>query len=106
MKIGVITDCFKRPLTESLKLASELGFSGVQVYATTGEFSPESLTAERKAEIKAQLAAEGMEISALCGDMGGHGYEIAADNPERIVKTKAIIDLAVEFGTSVITTSA
>ena len=104
MKIGVITDCFKRPLEENLKLAGELGFSGVQIYATTGEFSPESLTDVKKQEIKKQLAAEGLEISALCGDMGGHGYEIAEDNPERIEKTKAIIDLAVEFGTSVITT--
>ena len=36
--------------------------------------------------------------------MGGFGYQIEADNPERIEKTKAIIDLAAEFGTSVITT--
>ena len=104
MKIGVITDCFKRPLEVSLQLAGELGFDGVQIYATTGAFSPETLTVEKKAEIKERLAAAGLEISALCGDMGGHGYEIAADNPERIEKTKAIIDLAVEFGTSVITT--
>ena len=104
MKIGVITDCFKKPLQECLDLAGELGFDGVQIYATTGEFSPESLTVEKKQEIKAQLAEKKLEISALCGDMGGHGYEIARDNPERIEKTKKIIDLAVEFGTSVITT--
>jgi len=104
MKLGVITDCFKRPLEDSLRLASQLGFSGVQIYATTGEFSPETLTAQRKQEIKALLAASNLEISALCGDMGGHGYEIEADNPARIEKTKAIIDLAVEFGTAVITT--
>ena len=104
MKIGVITDCFKLPLADSLKLAGQLGFDGVQIYATTGEFSPETLTKEKKHEIKAQLAAEGLEISALCGDMGGFGYQIEADNPERIEKTKAIIDLAAEFGTSVITT--
>ena len=104
MKIGVITDCFKRPLAESLKLAGELGFSGVQIYATTGEFSPETLTAERKTEIKNFLKESNLEISALCGDMGGYGYQIEEDNPERIEKTKAIIDLAVEFGTSVITT--
>ena len=104
MKIGVITDCFKRPLEDCLKLAGQLEFDGVQIYATTGEFSPESLSAEKKQEIKAQLAAQKLEISALCGDMGGHGYEIARDNPERIEKTKKIIDLAVEFGTSVITT--
>ena len=104
MKFGVITDCFKRQLEDSLKLAGQLGFDGVQIYATTGEFSPESLTVEKKQAIKAQLVAEGLEISALCGDMGGHGYEIEGDNAERIEKTKAIIDLAVEFGTSVITT--
>jgi sugar phosphate isomerase/epimerase len=104
MKLGVITDCFKKPLKEALTLASRLQFDGVQIYATTGEFSPQTLTPARKAEIKAQLADCGLEISALCGDMGGYGYQIEADNPERIEKTKAIIDLAVEFNTRVITT--
>jgi sugar phosphate isomerase/epimerase len=50
------------------------------------------------------LARNNLEISALCGDMGGHGFEIPADNPERIEKTKEIIDLACKFGTKVITT--
>ena len=104
MKIGVITDCFKLPLNESLRLAGKLGFDGVQIYATTGEFSPEVLTAQRKAEIKAILSEQKLEISALCGDMGGYGFQIAEDNPLRIEKTKAIIDLAEEFGVSVITT--
>ena len=104
MKIGVITDCFKLPLNDSIKLAGQLGFSGIQIYATTGEFSPATLTAERKAEIKALLKENELAISALCGDMGGHGFEIAEDNPERIEKTKRIIDLAEEFGVKVITT--
>ena len=51
MKIGVITDCFKLPLDESIKLAGKLGFDGIQIYATTGEFSPEVLTTERKSEV-------------------------------------------------------
>lgn len=104
MKTGVITDCFKLPLEDSIKLAGELGFDGIQIYATTGEFSPEALTAQRKAEIKDLLKANKLEISALCGDMGGYGFQIAKDNPERIEKTKLIIDLAEEFGTSVVTT--
>lgn len=104
MKIGVITNCFKLPLNDSIKLAGQLGFSGIQIYATTGEFSPATLTAERKAEIKALLKENQLAISALCGDMGGHGFEIAEDNPERIEKTKRIIDLAEEFGVKVITT--
>ena len=104
MKIGVITDCFKLPLADGIKLAAELGIDGIQVYATTGEFSPETLTPEAKVRYKQLLRENDLEISALCGDMGGHGFQIAKDNPERIEKTKAIIDLAVEFGAKVITT--
>ena len=65
MKIGVITDCFKLPLADSIKLAGELGFDGIQVYATTGEFSPEVLNDERKAEIKALLKENNLEIHKL-----------------------------------------
>ena len=104
MKIGVITDCFKKPLIESIKLAGEMGFDGIQIYATTGQFSPSALSREKKAEIKALLKEYNLEISALCGDMGGFGFQIAEDNPQRIAKTKEIIDLAEEFGVSVITT--
>lgn len=104
MKIGVITDCFKLPLADSISLAKELGLSGVQIYATTGEFSPDTLTVNQKEAFKNLLKESGLEISALCGDMGGHGFQIEKDNAERIEKTKRIIDLAKEFGTKVITT--
>ena len=96
MKIGVITDCFKKNLEESLEIAKSLELSGVQVYATSGEFSPETLTETKKSEIKALLEKNGLVISALCGDMGGHGFEKAEEVPERIEKTKAIIDLGAE----------
>lgn len=104
MKIGVITDCFKLPLDESIKLAGKLGFDGIQIYATTGEFSPEVLTTERKSEVRSLLMENHLEISALCGDMGGYGFQIESDNTERIQKTKRIIDLAEEFEVGVITT--
>ena len=104
MKKGVITDCFKLPLRESIRLAGKLGFDGVQIYATTGEFSPDNLTEKAKSEIKELLEENNLKISALCGDMGGYGFEIAEDNPKRIEKTKRIIDLAAEFQCTVITT--
>lgn len=104
MKIGVITDCFKLPLDESIRLAGKLGFDGIQIYATTGEFSPEVLTTERKSEVRSLLMENHLEISALCGDMGGYGFQIESDNAERIQKTKRIIDLAEEFDVGVITT--
>lgn len=104
MKIGIITDCFKKSHFEGIKIASNLQLDGVQIYATTGEFSPESLTEEDKAAYKNLLCEKDLVISALCADMGGYGFEIASDNPERIEKTKKIIDLACEFDTKVITT--
>mgnify|MGYP002798296271 CR=1 FL=1 len=104
MKIGVITDCFKQSHEYGIEEAAKLGLDGVQIYATTGEFSPETLTAEQKAGYKTLLQEHCLVVSALCGDMGGYGFEIEADNGERVEKTKRIIDLAVEFGTQVVTT--
>ena len=103
MKIGVITDCFKLSLEDNLKMAASLGFDGVQIYATIGEFSP-NMSKEKRREIKNLLNSLGLEVSALCGDMGGHGFQIEKDNAERVEKTKAIIDLACDFDTKVVTT--
>ena len=103
MKLGVITDCIKLPLAEGIPLAAQLGFDGVQIYATTGQFCPE-MPREQKEGYKRLLRETGLEVSALCGDLGGYGFQIAEDNPCRIEKTKTIVDLAVEFGTKVVTT--
>ena len=55
MKIGVITDCFKRTHFEGIEIAAKLGFQGVQIYATTGEFSPELSVEEKMAYKKTDL---------------------------------------------------
>lgn len=106
MKIGVITDCFGfgLPVATAIERAASLGFNGVQIYATTGEFSPDALDATARKNFKELLKAKGLEVSALCGDMGGHGFQIAEDNPARIEMTNRIVDLACELGTSVVTT--
>ncbi len=103
MKIGVITDCFHKSHKEGIELAASLGLAGVQVYATTGAFSPD-MSEEQKNEYKAALKENNMVISALCGDLGGCGFEDPVLNVERIEKTNRIVDLAVEFGTNVVTT--
>ncbi|MDR1971401.1 MAG: sugar phosphate isomerase/epimerase [Treponema sp.] len=105
MKLGVITDCFRLPLREALKRAAALGFGGVQIYATGGEFDA-SLLKNRAAlgEYTGLLKDLGLSVSALCGDMGGHGFENRADNGVRVEKTKRIIDLAAACGAPVVTT--
>ena len=104
MKLGVITDCFKKNVTDATVLASELGFGAIQIYATTGAFSPDVLSEEDIASFKRLLAEHNLAVSALCGDMGGFGFEIEEDNAARVEKTCRIIDLAVKLGTNVVTT--
>jgi sugar phosphate isomerase/epimerase len=105
MKIGVITDCFRCPLKEALRKAAALGFGGVQIYATGGEFNASLLKRPTEMEDYVKLLKDlGLSVSALCGDMGGHGFEIRRDNGERIEKTKRIIDLAAAYASAVVTT--
>lgn len=104
MKLGVISDCFKLPMEQSIVKAGSLGLSGIQMYAVSGEFCPENLTAEDIRRYRKLLAEQNLTVSALCGDLGGHGFEIAGDNAARVEKTCRIVDLAAKFDTNVVTT--
>lgn len=103
MKIGVLLESFHKPVSQALKMASELGVDAVQVYATKGELSPENLKGQALSDFKKAVADSGLTISALCGDLGG-GFMEPAANPKRIEKSKAILDLAKELGTNIVTT--
>lgn len=103
-KIGVMSDSFQVGLREGLKKSKEVGADGVQIYAVSGEMSPENLSTAARKELKSYIADLGLEISALCGDLGGHGFQDAAANPQKIEQSKRILDLALELGTNVVTT--
>lgn len=102
--IGVIIDSFRTDITTAVKKAAGVGANGIQVYATRGEMAPENMNAEKISEFKKLVADNGLVISALCGDLGGGGFCFADRNPEKIEKSKRIIDLAKELGTDVVTT--
>ena len=103
MKIGVLLESFHKPVGQALKMAGELGVDAVQIYATKGELSPEDLKGQALSEFKKAVADSGLTISALCGDLGGGFMDLAA-NPKKIEKSKAILDLAKELGTNIVTT--
>jgi L-ribulose-5-phosphate 3-epimerase len=103
-KIGVIVDSFRSGVKEGLLKARKVGAEGVQIYAVEGEMDPAALTGAARSEWKAFIASQGLEISALVGDLGGHGFQDPQANPAKIEKSKRILDLAVELGTSVVTT--
>lgn len=103
MKIGVLLESFHKPVGQALKMAGELGVDAVQVYATKGELSPENLKGQALSDFKKAVADSGLTISALCGDLGG-GFMDPAANPKKIEKSKAVLDLAKELGTNIVTT--
>jgi sugar phosphate isomerase/epimerase len=103
-QIGVIIDSFRLGFEESVTTAAQIGAEGIQIYATEGEMAPENLNAARITEIKKHIQANGLTVSAICGDLGGHGFAIAGQNLARIEKSKRIMDLALELGSKVVTT--
>lgn len=104
MKIGVMVDSFRLSLKEGIKKAKELGAEGIQIYAVSGEMAPENISSSKRKELLNYIKDNGLVVSALCGDLGGHGFAIKEDNPARIERSKRIMDLAKDLETSVVTT--
>lgn len=103
MKIGIIVDSLCKPLFEGLKQAKELGADGVQIYAKGNnwnllEYSQEHLTA-----LRGECVKNGLEVSAVCGDLGGHAFQEKDPDSDRVVQTKRIMDIAKFLGSSVVT---
>ncbi len=103
-KIGVITDSFRRDFKTNVELAHSLGADGVQMYMVGGELAPDNMTPAKVEEVKQLLKANSLEVSAVCGDLGGHGFTRAQDNPGKIATSKKILDAACELGAPVVTT--
>lgn len=102
--IGVMVDSFRVGIAEGIKKTKEIGADGIQVYAVSGEICPEALDAKARKELLDQIQSAGLVVSALCGDLGGHGFAIREDNPAKIERSKRILDLAKDLGTNVVTT--
>ena len=102
--IGIMADSLKLSFADSMKKARELGADGVQIYATHGEMAPENLTPALIAEKRRIIEDNGLVVSALCGDLEGHGFQIKEDNIWKVEKSKRIVDLALELGSKIVTT--
>ncbi|MDQ6421243.1 sugar phosphate isomerase/epimerase family protein [Paenibacillus sp. LHD-117] len=102
--IGVIVDSFKVGVREGLLKAKQVGADGVQIYAIKGEMDPANLSSSARKELKDYIQSLGLEISALVGDLGGHGFQDASLNREKIDKSKRILELGLELGTNIVTT--
>lgn len=102
--IGVIIDSFRTDIPSAVKKAAAVGAQGIQVYSTYGEMAPENLSTAKCKEFAALVADSGLQISALCGDLGGGGFTKKKMNKEKVNRSKEILNLAKELGTDVVTT--
>lgn len=103
-KIGAIADSFRKGPREGVRAAKAVGAEGFQIYAVSGEISPEGMDPAARRAFRVYCEELGLEVSALCGDLGGHGFMKEEENREKVPRSKRIVDLAVDLGTHVVTT--
>ncbi len=101
--IGVMLDSFKMDPKTAIEKSAALGAKGLQMYATSGQFSPEQLTSSKRKELLNMVKSNGLIFSALCGDLG-HGFGNKEKNPLLIEKSMRIMELAKDLETNIITT--
>lgn len=101
--IGVMLDSFKMDTKTAIEKSAKLGAKGLQMYATTGQFSPEELTSSKRKELLNMVKSNGLVFSALCGDLG-QGFGNKDKNPMLIEKSMRIMELAKDLETNIITT--
>jgi sugar phosphate isomerase/epimerase len=102
--VGIIADAFRLPIRRGIDRAAELGVDGVQIWAVDGEMAPENIDGPGRESLRAYCRDRGLTIAALCGDLGGHGFQNAEEARTKIPRSKRIVDLAVDLGTRVVTT--
>lgn len=101
--IGAMVDSFRQETRAAIKTAAEIGVQGLQMYATTGENSPEDLVGQKRKDLLQYVKDNGLQFSAICGDLG-KAFIYPERNVMLIEKSKRIMDLAKELETDVVTT--
>ena len=100
MRIGVISESFRKPFRETVKAAQMIGADGIQAYA--GKAFPFDADKKQLSELKKIVEGEGLCFSAICGDFGCDMYY----ERDRVMidREKRILEAAKELGTDIVTT--
>lgn len=102
-KIGTLADWFGVGILEGIRASADCGAAGVQLYAWN-DLDPRKATPELIRAVRGQLHTCHQAATALCGELGGHGFEIARDNPVKIDYLKRTVDLAQALDCPTVTT--
>jgi sugar phosphate isomerase/epimerase len=102
-KIGTLADWFGKGIIEGIRESRRCGADGVQLYAWN-DFDPRKVKPETVRAVRDAAGECAQQVTALCGELGGHGLEIAANNPQKIDYLKRTLDLARELDCRIVTT--
>lgn len=102
LKVGAFLNSFAMSFDDSLAKAHELGLDAIELatYDKYNLFRP--LTDEQIKEIKDAFAAYKMEISSLCGEVGGFAIEDTDECKKRVAAVKEVIDNAKRLGVGIL----
>lgn len=104
MKIGVMVESFRLGLEGGLEAAAGLKVDGIQMYAVRGQTHPDNMNSAARAALRRRLESLRLEMAAVCGDFGGHGFTSEEGNTKRIEDSKKVMELALDLGCNVVTT--
>jgi len=93
-KIGVILESFHTDINSAVNHAIASGADAVQFYAVGGDLDCGKLTLSQQQSFSDLLHAKNLEISAICADTGGHGFQIQSENAVKIAKTVRVMEWA------------
>lgn len=103
MKIAVMNSSFRKNFRSTVKTTAQMGIHGMQINLNGG-FDVDKLNERKIQNMMRLLEKNDIEITAYCGDLGGHGFMVEKDNAYKVPKTKRMIDLAKKTGVPVVTT--
>ena len=104
LKVGAFLSSFRLGFAGGLKKAREIGLDGIELSSIEGELNLGDLSPTGRKEVRRKIEEHGLEISSICGDLGGTHYTEEADIEEKIEKTRYIMDLCLDMGTNIVQT--
>lgn len=88
------------PFDKVLPLAKEMGITGLQLWGVGGEHDAKTLSKDARMRLLEQIQSLGMEISALCAEVGG--FSNPATVEANMEAARGVIDMAVDMGVHVV----
>lgn len=104
LKVGAFLSSFKLDLRSALEKADEIGLSGMQLSSLGGELDVADISEKKAAGIRRMFSDRGLEISSVCGDIGGFAVEDESEASRRVGKTRIIMDNTKMLGSSIVQT--